>query len=301
MVGKMRGTVVGGRRHATAIMMASAVVFALIAVSRPATAALYVKDVKCGDTVLGKMEIDTYQVGETGDGTVDNPYRGFVEIDGQFVAAPAGAGHSFHYIQAIVNDDRPPAFTDGTANTTPYIDTPPGGYQSGAFDFKPYYDEGNEFPDFFDKPTINLAFTANQGDKARELEFETWLVCVIEETLGGTANNASDDTYKVAPLLGWKWGFDQTYAAVAPDGDGLEDISQVIVAFDWLATPSASWTAALAKVYGTNPNQDNFNVTVGDCEDCAVVPEPAGVAVMLFCMVMVPVVRRLGPTLLRET
>lgn len=257
-----------------------------------ATAApLYMQDVKCGDTLLGRMEIDTYQVGETGTATGGmDPFRGFVDIKGKFVPAPAGAGHKLHYIQALIKDDRPPAYTDGTAITLNYIDPPPGGYQGDPFDRAPYYDEG-EFPTFSDKPTINLAFTKNQADKQRELEFETWLVCVISETFGADANKASDDTYKVAPLLGWKWGFEQTYADAAPLGtDGLEDISQTIVPFGFLAAPSAAWTAALGQTYGTAPNNDRFNVMIGDCRDC--IPEPCTLILALLVPVAVALAGR---------
>ncbi|MGL4555713.1 MAG: PEP-CTERM sorting domain-containing protein [Gemmataceae bacterium] len=252
-------------RNRFLLTLAAWVLFAAeSAVGRPA----YMKEVKCGDTVLGVMEIDTYQVGEAA-----GPVRGFVTIDGQFVPGAGAAGHTFHYLQAVIKDDRPPPFRDGTAITTTYIDTPPGGYQGQPFDRRPYYDQG-EFPTFFDEPTINLAFTKDQADMQRELEFETWLVCVIRETLGADPNKASDDTYTVAPLLGWKWGFDQTYADARPlMVDGLEDITQTIVPFAFLAAPSAGWTNALGKVYGAGRTQDRFNVTLGDCTAC--VPEPS--------------------------
>jgi hypothetical protein len=243
-------------------------------------APLHMMDVKCGDEVLGRMEIDTYATGEGGTGTGADPFTGFVDIRGKFVPGAGAAGHTFHYIQAAVRDDRPPAYADGTAITAPYIDPPPGGYNGAAFDRMPYYDQG-EFPTFGDKPEIFLNFTKNQADMQRELEFETWIVCVIDETFGATANRASDDTFKVAPLLGWRWGFEQTYADAAPvSTDGLNDITQTIVPFAFLgAAPSANWTAALGRVYGTNPNQDRFNVTIGDCTEC--IPEPTTLVLML--------------------
>jgi hypothetical protein len=267
----------------SAILIVAAVGNALAAAPDPMT-------VTCGAVACGTMNFSKYQTGETGTGTGQDPYRGFVDIAGSFTPAGAGLGKTYHYIQAVVVDNRPPAFTDGTAITTPYIDPPPGGYQGDAFDLKPYYDE-TEFPTFSDKPTINLAFTKNQPNGQRNLEFETWLVCVMQETFGANANKASDDTFKVAPLIGWKWGFQQNYVDAPPIGtDGLEDISQTIVPFAYLATPSANWTAALGTVYGTNPNQDNFNVTVGNCVDCGIVPEPtsAVMMVLMFGMVCCP-------------
>lgn len=240
----------------------------------------------CNNVFCGQMSFTTYQTGETGTGTPQDPYRGFVDIQGSFTPGGAGIGKTYHYIQAVYVDNRPPAFVDGTAITTPYIDPPPGGYQGDPFDLKPYYDEG-EFPTFSDKPTINLAFTKNQPNGMRDLEFETWLVCVTQEVFGTNANKASDDTFTVAPLLGWKWGFQQTYADAPPLGtDGLEDITQTITPFSYLATPTANWTAALTKVYGTNPNQDNFNVVVTNCVNCGIVPEPASTTMVVVMLGM---------------
>jgi hypothetical protein len=273
------------RRRAKIYLACSAALFALAATNALADAPPPA-NATCGNTFCGQMSFTTYQTGETGTGTAQDPYRGFVDIQGSFAPGGAGIGKTYHYIQAVYVDNRPPAFVDGTAITTPYIDPPPGGYQGDPFDLKPYYDEG-EFPTFSDKPTINLAFTKNQPGGMRDLEFETWLVCVTQETFGANANKASDDTFTVAPLLGWTWGFKQSYVDNPPAGDGLEDITQTLTPFAYLATPSANWTAALTKVYGTNPNQDNFNVTVTNCVNCGIVPEPASstmVVVMLGMM-----------------
>jgi len=230
------------------------------------------------------MEIDRY------DGyyhwNAKNPsdasvWKGAWLIDGQFTR-PAGGYSGFHYVQTVTIDEAPPRFVDGTGLPIPYVDPPPGGYSSRQWDTLVYYDQ-NEFPTFYDFPS-NLALDAvTQADNTLSLRFETWLVCVVEQLLGGDATKASDDTYVIAPLLGWTWGFDIKYT---PDADPatynfLTEFGILGSAFAWVDTaPSASWSNSLTQTYGSGSTADRFIVGFDDCRNC-VVPAPATAELLL--------------------
>jgi hypothetical protein len=237
------------------------------------------EEVYCGGEYCGTMEIDRYDplylYNPTQPGNIDF-WQGAVAIAGQFVR-PAGGYSGFHYLQAVTVDDAPLNYLDGTPVAAPYIDTPPGGYENQPFDYKPYYDEG-EFPAFYDRPTAGVFRSTQEGDKTVSVYFETWLVCVIEETFGDL-KQAFEDTYQLAPLLGWTWGFDITYQ---DDGDNFweltEDFQVSARELHWTGNPSQNWLDALDREYGSNIT-DSYNIELGDCIDC-VVPEPQSLALL---------------------
>jgi hypothetical protein len=247
----------------------------------------------CGARTLGTMDINEYAAVEVAAVPASSSLGG-VRIKGEFTtAAPA---LTFHYLQAILIDDAPFLFTDGSAFTAPYVDTPPGGYQGQPFDLKPYYDQPGDnpaFPGFFDEPKLRLnrARDANQTgpDGKINVDFETWLVCVVKETMGATANRAKDDMYFVAPLVGWTWGFN---IALTDNGNAdmneLADYDTKANPFAFIPAPSASWQFALEKVYSIGTaNEDFFDILLRDCSAC--VPEPgaislAGVGVLALWM-----------------
>jgi hypothetical protein len=254
--------------------------FYAIAAALAATAAtaapLLDQDVFCNGVKCGNMKINEYSPYEN---VVNGRQGGGVTIDGVWTPTKP---RLYHYLQAIVRDDAPIPFVDGTALPQPYVDTPPGGYQNQPFDWEPYYDEGNEFPDFFDMPrTSSRRFDNLVGPPPFNLStfFETWVVCVIEERFGADPKKAKDDSYKVAPLFGFTWGYTYTWV-----GGDLNDEKSFTVTPSKLTPikgkgdggpgPSAQWLAALGQNYGMGANADRFNVEIGSCVDCLVIPEP---------------------------
>jgi hypothetical protein len=249
----------------------------------------FIEDVFCDGNYLGSMEIDHYFTYKTGSITQDDIDAGFrganssgVRIDGQFDQAQPG---HYHYIQVVTVDDDPLAWIDGTPLSAPYVDTPPRGYQNQPFDNFPWYDQSTEFPRFFDQPSTGLLTAKDDPNNSITVEFETWLVCVVSWSADGD-QEAADDSYVVAPLLGWEWGYTVTYDGDnPPPGDTLNDFTVTKSPFAWRDSfenggpgPSAAWLGGIAEVYGTAPNQDSFNIQIGDCENC--VPEPATLSVL---------------------
>jgi hypothetical protein len=225
------------------------------------------------------MDIDVYIDYDlidyvTIDGIEYELFYGGVVIDGMFVETK---DLRYHYIQSInvYDDPTPKKFIDGSDLPVPLIDTPPGGYYNDPFDYRVYYDE-SEFPRFYDQPRTYMMDAKSEPDLKLQLSFETWLVCVISESFGPSPFLAKDDAYQVAPLLGWTWGYSIDYA---DNGNGVDDLGDFTVTretFNWIASPSSNWLAALGQSYGTEQYLDWFNVTLDSCKKC-VVPEPASV------------------------
>jgi hypothetical protein len=234
----------------------------------------HARNVFCGSNRLGRMEIGTYRAFKAAnDPVLDN--TGGVEIRGQFTAEVA---HRYHYLQVVTLDDQPLAWiSDGLPVSVPYIDPPPGGYVGSPFDFLPWYDPaGLPFPGFFDRPRNPL--TDSKRINPFDVQFETWLVCVVGRSLGPFDRLAQDDFYRVAPLLGWEWGFSTAYRDVDPLGiDDLGDFTVTKTPFAFRAAPSALWLAGLDQVYGRFPNQDFWIIQVVDCTRC--VPVPGGLVI----------------------
>ena len=262
-------------------------------------AALFSKDVLCGMTKCGTMEIDRYD--SVNPSSVTS--LAGVEIKGSFKPT---AGKDYHYVQAITKDNADTSrwFNDtSVAIPVPYLDTPPGGYKvedaAGSqkytieqpFDYLPWYDEG-DFPAFFDRPTDRVQKAKLMKDGTVTLDFETWIVCTIEDVHNDN-KIANDDRYKIAPLLGWTWGFDIVYKDVENIGkDDLADFTLNKRAFNFVMNPSAAWTQALGTVYGAGAKKDSWNITVGDCKECVATPEPSAVLLLLSGLPAVAALRR---------
>jgi hypothetical protein len=245
------------------------------------------KDIKvmCGTVQCGTMQFtkyETYELSASG----GEPAQGGVRILGQF---SEDKPKTYHYIQSVNRHTAPPLWgEDGkTPMPVPWIDAPPGGYDGGDFhDFFVYYDE-SEFPKFDDNPggSVGLLKKLKADGKKLESDFETWLVCVIEEKLGEEPFKANDDRYKVAALLGWTWGFTVEYK---DNGDGVDDAKDIFAEKGPLQTidaPSGSWKKALDAVYGTKDKNDRFNVTLGACADCVATPSAPSGALLLGAIV----------------
>jgi hypothetical protein len=225
-------------------------------------------DVLCHGVLCGTMTINTYEPAKYKQDGVD-----FVgaEISGVYNNI---TGKASHFIQVIKTTTQAPKWID-PANTpvpVPFVDTPPGGYQGDPFDYRVYYDEG-EFPNFFDAPAASLGLIQAQAGKSFSVTFETWIVCVLDESYDDVANTAKGDTYTVATLLGWDWGYTAKYDG-AGDVTDPANYSSTVADFHWLTgTPTAPWFAALDQTYGAGATTDWFNVNIGDCDFC-IIPEP---------------------------
>lgn len=250
----------------------------------PAHAVPFEEEVFCGNQLCGVMTIDTYET-STGNLDLESKYwLGGARIEGSFETTKH---RKYHYIQSITSNTDTFRWIHDTATPmpNPWLDTAPGGYAvrteaGGAnfanqpFDYKPWYDEG-EFPDFFDQPRDYMLQAKTLPGNKLEWLFETWLVCTIFADSDGD-NEAKDDSYIVAPLLGWQWGYEITYADVLNIGvDDVGDFTLSLKEFKFTGTPSADWLLAIssATVYGADPNQDYFSVELDDCVKC--ISEPA--------------------------
>lgn len=283
-----------------------ALVLLFVAVSSLNTAtaaALLDRDVFCNGVKCGNMQIDTYA---TFKNSVNGRTGGGVTINGMWTPVKP---QIYHFLQVITTDQATIPFVDGTAITAPYVDTPPGGYQNQTFDRLPYYDQAGDipaFPGFFDMPrTSSRRFDNLVGPPPFSLStfFEAWVVCVISETYGANPNKASDDRFVVAPLFGFKWGYTYTW-----NGGDTNDPANFTVTALPLAEilgvgqggpgPGAQWTAGLGQTYGTGAGADQFNVTIGACENCIMTPEPASANLagsVLLIFAVWRVLKRKGP------
>jgi len=110
-------------------------------------------------------------------------------------------------------------------------------------------------------------------------------VSVIED-IHNDNTIAKDDNYTIAPLLGWTWGFDIAYKDVANIGkDDLADFTVNKRPFNFIMAPSAGWKTALGAKYGAGDKQDFWNIKLGDCQDCAPVPESSTMLLMTWGLI----------------
>ncbi|UCG59169.1 MAG: PEP-CTERM sorting domain-containing protein [Phycisphaerales bacterium] len=261
----------------------SALIFAMVSVMPTTALAIPVSTTEvynAQEQEIGTMQIDKY-----------TPYKiewlGGVEINGEFLQSTDLNGeYSFHFVQSlnIYDGPTPKKYADGAPLDAPFIDTPPGGYLDDPFDHLLYYDE-SEFPAFYAMPSTFMLDAQTEQDRKLRLSFETWLVFVDAESFGQRSDRASDDSYTVAPLQGWTWGYSITYA---DDGNGTTNLADFTVAgepFTWIDTPSADWLAALDKSYGLSvSDEDWFDVEIIDCDGC--IPEPATLALLAVGILM---------------
>ena len=282
----MRPPIPQTRLFSPHVIIFAAVIFLIGWLGAPkAHAVPFEEEVFCGDQLCGVMTIDTY---EKSTGNLDSESKywlGGARINGDFQEIKHG---KYHYIQSITSNTDSFRWINDTATPlpNPWLDTPPGGYavrtESGganfvnqAFDYKPWYDQGNEFPNFFDQPRDYMLQAKTLPGNKLEWLFETWLVCTIFADSDGD-NEAKDDSYIVAPLLGWQWGYEISYEDVLNLGaDDIEDFTLTLKEFKFIGTPSDDWQLAIssATVYGVDPNQDYFSVELDDCTKC--ISEPA--------------------------
>ena len=251
-------------------------------------------DVDCNGSPCGTMTIDTYKTLDLFNfGNASDPLYGMgADIHGTFSAV---AKHKYHYLQAIIVNDKTAEakFTDKTDIPAPLLDPPPGGYSNALFDFLPYYDQANDpmpFPTFYDEPKNSFGLVP-LGDVAK-VQFETWVVCVIDETFGDNPIRASDDTFDVAALLGWSWGYQIRDNRDNPPGfsEDPSDFTVSLLDFEWLTgVPTPEFISALSITYGADHTgdpdpgidaRDRFYITLSDCVNC--IPEPGTIVLWLF-------------------
>jgi hypothetical protein len=235
--------------------------------------------VKCGERECGTMVISRYHYFRDGDPTPAYERKGAV-IRGRFRPVE-GSAIEFHYLQVLTyfkGDDFRWVRDPTVSLPVRYVDPPPfgtrqlassprGGFRDvdQAFDALPWFDEG-DFPAYVDLPRAFLESARQHG--AVSMHFETWLVCVIDSHRGPDPDTVRDDRYEVAPLLGWKWGFDIAYQDAGRVGpDVLEDFTYALVPFEFVARPTEDFEAGLDAVVGDRVT-DRFLIRLGDSARC---------------------------------
>jgi hypothetical protein len=229
------------------------------------------------------MEIAWYRRFLDGDSTPAFERQG-VNIRGRFRGFREQA-REFHYLQVITRFEagdfrwsREPA----VRLPLRFVDAPPFGMQQHAvdaqgrfhtvmrsFDALPWYDEG-EFPVFDDRPRAFLASARRHGVVA--MEFETWLVCVIDARSGPDPERVSDDRYEVAALIGWSWGYEIVHEDRGAVGvDELEDYTFNLLPMRILGAPTDAFEAGLGATLGGRET-DRFHILLGDPARCPRVP-----------------------------
>ena len=118
---------------------------------------------------------------------------------------------------------------------------------------------------------------ATQRSIRDRLAFVVWprggepvmLVCVIEAKEGTDRDRVSDDSYRVAALVGWTWGYDITYRDVGAIGvDELDDYVFTLVPLRFVTEPSAAFEASLGATIGQTVT-DRFDIQLGDAKECS--------------------------------
>jgi len=238
-----------------------------------------IRRVLCKDVVCGSMEISWYRRFQDEDTTPAFERFG-VNIRGRFRTF-RDQPREFHYLQALTRfkaDDFRWSRDPSVALPPSFVDTPPFGLQRAEadavggfrtvlqkFDALPWYDEG-DFPLFEDRPRAFLASARRHGSVT--MEFETWVVCVIETAQGPDLDRVSDDRYEVAALLGWTWGYEIVHRDVGTVGvDEFEDYTLTLLPLRFVTRPSAEFEAALGTTIGETIT-DRFDIRLGDATKC---------------------------------
>jgi hypothetical protein len=238
-----------------------------------------IRRVLCNDVVCGSMEISWYRRFQDEDPTPTFERFG-VNIRGRFRTF-RDQPREFHYLQALTRfkaDDFRWSRDPEAVLPPRFVDTPPFGLQRAEadpvggfrdvlqkFDALPWYDEG-DFPLFEDRPRAFLASARRHGSVT--MEFETWVVCVIEAAQGPDADRVADDRYEVAALLGWTWGYEIIHRDVGAIGvDEFEDYTLSLLPLRFVTQPSAAFEAALGTTMGETVT-DRFDIRLGNAAKC---------------------------------
>jgi hypothetical protein len=238
-----------------------------------------VRPVGCGEVVCGSMEISWYRRFHDDD-AIPRRERNGVNIRGRFRGIREQA-REFHYLQALTRfeaDDFRWRRDTGVPLPVRFVDPPPFGMQrpetdavgrfrlvEQGFDALPWFDEG-DFPLFEDRPRAFLASARRHGSV--RMEFETWLVCVISAQQGADREQAADDRYEVAALVGWTWGYAITWRDVGEVGvDEFEDYAFDMLPLRFVPQPSQSFETALGATFGSAVT-DRFHIRLGEAQQC---------------------------------
>lgn len=264
------------------VLMAVELASSFDAVSAETDAAFVpeIRSVTCAGKLCGSMEISWYREFHDGDASPSLERNG-VNIRGRFRGF-RDQPREFHYLQVLTrfkaDDFRWSRDPDATLPSR-FVDAPPFGVwrpesnTSGQirrvehkFDTLPWFDEG-EFPLFEDRPRAFLASARTHGSVT--MEFETWLVCVVSAKQGLDRDRVSDDSYVVAALVGWTWGYDITYrGAGMPGVDDFADYTFTTLPLSFVTQPSAVFEEALGATMGTTVT-DQFDIHLGQAAECS--------------------------------
>lgn len=238
-----------------------------------------IRPVLCAEVRCGSMEISWYRRFQDEDATPRFERFG-VNIRGRFRTF-RDQPREFHYLQALTRfkaDEFRWSLDPSVTLPSRFVDTPPFGLQRPEmdaegrvrtvlhkFDALPWYDEG-DFPLFEDRPRAFLASARQHGSVT--MEFETWVVCVIDATQGPDVHRVSDDRYEVAALLGWTWGYEIVHRDVGTVGvDEFEDYTLTLLPLRFVTQPSAAFEAALGTTVGETVT-DRFDIRLGNAAKC---------------------------------
>lgn len=239
-----------------------------------------IRAVTCAAELCGSMEISWYRKFQDGDASPRLERNG-ANVRGRFRATRPQT-RDFHYLQTLTRfkaDDFRWSRDPDAALPARFVDVPPFGVwrlemdASGRFrnvehkfDALPWFDEG-EFPLFEDRPRAFLASARAHGKVT--MEFETWLVCVIHAREGPDRERVSDDSYAVAALIGWTWGYDIAYRDIgAPGADTFEDYTFTLLPLRFVTRPSPTFEESLGATMGSAVT-DRFDIRLGHAAECS--------------------------------
>jgi hypothetical protein len=288
-------------RFAPALLLAAALTGLSLLPQDADAAEFHFKQVYCGQQHLGTMFInkDAYKTDkvtktQAGKPVAKENWLGGVKIQGGFAPLPTCKGN-YHYLQSVKSDSDSFRWIKDPSVPLPqpFLDAPPGGNKvrksvgSDTFadvpnDYLPWYDQAGQFPKFADTTRDYLLLAKSKDNKKLTWAAETWLVEVLEDKHNDD-EIANNDSYKVAPLIGWKWGYEIVYADQGQIGvDEPDDFTVNPLPFEWTTTPSDTWKKAISKDtrYGGKGKEDYWDISLGDCTGCADTPEPASVSLL---------------------
>jgi hypothetical protein len=245
--------------------------------------ASWIRPVWCGATLCGSMEVSWYRSFADGDATPEFERQG-VNIRGRFRGVREQA-REFHYLQVLTRfeaDDYRWSRDASARLPTRFVDPPPFGMRQPAvdgtgrfrpavreFDALPWFDD-REFPVFDDRPRAFLASARRHGIVV--MEFETWLVCVIDARPGPDPERVGDDRYEVGALIGWVWGYEiRHHDRGEPGVDELEDYAFTRLPLRVVSQPSEAFVEGLGTTLGGRET-DRFDIRLGDTARCPRLP-----------------------------
>mgnify|MGYP001469497203 CR=1 FL=1 len=164
------------------------------------------------------------------------------------------------------------------------------------WDFRQVYCGKQHLGTMFVNKDAYQAIKTTAGKAGKPVGKDNWLGGVQLQAGFAPLPNCNDQ-YTVAPLIGWKWGYEIVYKDQGQIGvDEPDDFTVTPLSLEWTTTPSDTWKKAISKdtKYGSKDKQDYWDISLGDCTGCADTPEPASVSCLAMGLIglLVPCKRR---------